>query len=55
LHYGHVLRVDGLRSWPLKGFPYRVFYNERSDRIDALRVLHTAMDIPDSMIEAVED
>ena len=40
------LQRDGLRAWPLKGFPYLVFYRVKGGRPDILRVLHAARDIP---------
>lgn len=43
------LHLDGLRSWPLKDFPYLIFYLERDDRIDIWRVLHAQRDIPQWM------
>ncbi len=54
-HYGQVLGIAGLRSWPIKGFPYRAFYIEADRHIDIVRVLHTARDIPDSLTEGIED
>jgi toxin ParE1/3/4 len=44
--YAHELDIPGLRSWPLRRFPYVVFYIEREDRIDVWRVLHGQRDIP---------
>jgi toxin ParE1/3/4 len=44
--YGHELDVPGLRCWPVKGYPYLVFYIEREDHIDVWRVLHGQRDIP---------
>lgn len=40
------LGLPGLRYWPLKGYPYLVFYVEGDDRIDVWRVLHASRDIP---------
>ena len=31
--YAHALDLPGLRSWPLKHYPYLVFYTERGDSI----------------------
>jgi toxin ParE1/3/4 len=45
------LRLDGLRSWPLRRFPHLVFYVERDDHIDVWRVLHAQRDIPAWMRE----
>ena len=47
--YGHALNLPGLRSWPLKGYPYLVFYREGDDHIDLWRLLHTRRDIPVSL------
>lgn len=44
--YAHELDLPGLRSWPLTGYPYLVFYIERQDHIDVWRVLHGQRDIP---------
>jgi len=41
------LRVEGLRSWAISGFPYLVIYRLTKDVIDILRVLHTSRDVPD--------
>ncbi|MCK9514995.1 MAG: type II toxin-antitoxin system RelE/ParE family toxin [Ottowia sp.] len=38
--------IAGLRFWTLKRFPFAVFYLERNDVIDVLRVLHQASDLP---------
>lgn len=39
-------RTKGLRFWRLAHFPFAVFYVERADRIDVLRVLHQASGLP---------
>jgi len=44
--YTYELDLPGLRSWPLRDYPYVVFYIPRSDYIDVWRVLHTARDLP---------
>lgn len=53
--YGHQLRIAGLRSWPVKGFPYVVLYTEQESNINVHRILHTARDIPASLTEGMED
>ncbi|MDE2972749.1 MAG: type II toxin-antitoxin system RelE/ParE family toxin [Acidobacteriota bacterium] len=53
-HYGHELNLPGLRSWPLKRFPFLVFYMGGGSRIDVWRVLHSRRDIPEWMREEVE-
>jgi toxin ParE1/3/4 len=49
--YAQELRLPGLRSLPVKGFPYLMFYIERDDHIDVWRVLHGRRDIPSRMQE----
>ena len=49
--YAHGLDIPGLRSRTVRGFPYLVFYVERSADIDVWRVLHGARDIPAWMRE----
>jgi len=44
--YAHELDLPGLRSWPLKRYPFIVFYVEQADHIDVWRVLHDERDIP---------
>lgn len=44
--YGHEVNLPGLRSWPLKSYPYLVFYMTGDGRIDVWRVLHVRRDIP---------
>ena len=44
--YAHELNLAGLRSRPLKRFPYLVFYVEREDHIEIWRVLHAHRNIP---------
>lgn len=47
--YGHDLDLRGLRTVPVDGFPYLVFYLEHDDYVDVWRVLHTRRDIPSSL------
>lgn len=44
--YAHELDLAGLRSWPLTGYPYLIFYIERGEHIGVWRVLHGQRDIP---------
>ena len=44
--YAQELDLPGLRCWPVKRYPYLVFYVERDDHIDVWRVLHGQRDIP---------
>jgi toxin ParE1/3/4 len=50
--YAYELDIPGLRTWPLRRFPYLIFYVELDDRIDVWRVLHNRRDIPASMQSA---
>ncbi|MCK6451143.1 MAG: type II toxin-antitoxin system RelE/ParE family toxin [Alphaproteobacteria bacterium] len=49
--YAHELELPGLRSWPLKRYPYVVFFVERDDHVDVWRVLHAERDIPAGLRE----
>jgi toxin ParE1/3/4 len=44
--YAHELNIPGLRCWGLARYPHLVFYLERDDHVDVLRVLHGQRDIP---------
>ncbi len=43
--YATELNLPGLRFWPIKRFPYLIFYVEQADHVDVWRVLHGARDI----------
>ena len=47
--YATLLKLDSLRFWPIRDFPYLIFYLERDTHIDAWRVLHAQRDIPEWM------
>lgn len=47
--YGHELQISDLRQWPIKQFPYFIFYAERERHIEIVRVLHSSRDIPSSI------
>jgi toxin ParE1/3/4 len=47
--YGIELNLSGLRSWPLAGFPFLIFYRDAEHHIDVWRVLHAERDIPEWM------
>ncbi len=47
--YAHELDLPGLRSWPLKRYPFLIFYVEAADHVDVWRVLHGERDIPASI------
>jgi toxin ParE1/3/4 len=44
--YAHALNLPGLRFWPLRRYPYLVFYIEGREAIEVWRVLHGSRDIP---------
>ena len=46
LRFAYELEIPELRSWPLRKFPYLIFYVPDGDRIDIWRVLHARQDIP---------
>ncbi|WP_253254128.1 type II toxin-antitoxin system RelE/ParE family toxin [Xanthomonas arboricola] len=41
-----LLKLQDLRVWPIKGFPYLIFYIERDTDIVIWRVLQMQRDIP---------
>jgi toxin ParE1/3/4 len=43
--YAHELEIPGLRFWSMGRYPHLVFYVERADHVDVLRVLHGQRDI----------
>jgi toxin ParE1/3/4 len=47
--YAHALDLPGLRTWPITGFPYLIFYVELDSHIDVWRVLHMSRDIPEEL------
>jgi len=36
---GQLLDADGLRAWPVDGFPMSVWYFERADHVDLVRLV----------------
>ena len=44
--WAHALDLPGLRAWPLKRYPYLVFYVVLPARIEVWRVLHMRRDMP---------
>ena len=47
--YAQALDLPGLRTWPLTGHPYLIFYVEQDAHIDEWRVLHMSRDIPQEL------
>ncbi len=54
LRYAHALDIPGLRLWPCRRFPHRVFYVERDDQIALVRVLHDCRDIPATFQDLID-
>jgi toxin ParE1/3/4 len=44
--YGHELNLPDLRAWPVKGYPWLVFYVALERYVEVWRVLHAERDIP---------
>ena len=47
--YAYELSLEGLRVWPLRRFPYLIFYIEQPNALDVWRELHGQRDIPSWM------
>ena len=50
-HYGREAGISGLRSRPVRRFPYLILYVETHDSIEIWRVLHSHSDIPARLLE----
>lgn len=46
LRFAYELEVPGLRSWPLRRFPYLLFYVDVDTHVDVWRILHARQDVP---------
>ena len=49
--FAHLLDLPGLRTWPLTGYPFLIFYFERPEWLDVLRVLHSRRDVSALLME----
>lgn len=49
--YDHALGISGLRCALLRRFSYLMFYFERDDCIEAVRLLHAKRDVAADLIE----
>ena len=47
--FREVTGLHDLRVWPVRGFPYLVFYRDTPDGAMILHVLHTSRDIPSTL------
>ena len=45
------LNIPGLRVFPMTHFPFIIFYSERNNVIDVLRILHMHRDIVNLLLE----
>ncbi|MCC7200497.1 MAG: type II toxin-antitoxin system RelE/ParE family toxin [Gammaproteobacteria bacterium] len=43
--YAHELQLPALRSWPLRRYPYVIFYVQSAECVDIWRVLHAERDL----------
>ena len=46
LRFQEDLRISGLRSWTMRGFPHLVLYLVDAEGPEVQRVLHSARDLP---------
>ncbi|MFW2383424.1 MAG: type II toxin-antitoxin system RelE/ParE family toxin [Acidimicrobiales bacterium] len=49
LQFAYELAIPDLRAWPLRRFPYIVFYVVTDEEIDIWRILHTRRDVPTTL------
>ena len=49
LRFAYELAIPDLRAWPLRRFPYVVFYVIADDQIDVWRILHDRRDVPTAL------
>jgi toxin ParE1/3/4 len=49
--YALDLNIPRLRHWPLRRYPYALFYLEHDARLDVIRCVHLSRDIPASLQE----
>ena len=44
-HFSCAVKIDNLRAYSLYDFPYIIFYFERENYIDVVRILHSSRDV----------
>lgn len=44
--YAYELQIPGLHAWPMRTYPYMIFYMPAGDHIDVWRILHASRNIP---------
>jgi toxin ParE1/3/4 len=52
--YARLLPGVTLRMWPVQGFPHLIFYLDRAEAVEVLRVLHGARDIPAILLDETD-
>lgn len=55
IRYAEPASMPGLRAWPLRPWPYMVFYVLGERVVDVIRVLHTARDLPTTLAELPDE
>lgn len=55
LRYSEQSKPMPLRFWLFDRFPYAIFYFDRGDHIDIVRVLHQSSDIPAQLTKISSD
>jgi toxin ParE1/3/4 len=55
LRYAFELGIPELRTWPLRRFPYLIFYIADREHVDIWRIMHAHRDIPASFAQQQPD
>lgn len=51
--HGHELDLPGLRHWPVRTFPWLIFYVAHGGHVDVWRVLHAHRDMPEWLAQGL--
>ncbi len=51
LRFAFGQKFQGLRAWPMRGYPYLLFYLYQKNQVLILRVLHAAREVPPGLRE----
>ncbi len=51
--YAYELSLPELRVWGCSKYPYLIFYVDYPNQIEILRVLHSRIDVPDTLQEVI--
>jgi toxin ParE1/3/4 len=52
--YADQFKFEGLRHRQVHGFPYLIFYAVRGENVEVFRVLHSARDIPQWLVDPAD-